>query len=58
MNKAKSNTNCKASPENSGSWLQPVGTIEQQFKGLANQPEGKTQEKIGGLKEAVNKATN
>jgi uncharacterized protein YjbJ (UPF0337 family) len=34
-----------------------VGNPEQQAKGLANQAEGKTQEKIGDLKQAVHIAT-
>lgn len=34
------------------------GSTEQRVKGLANQAEAKTQEKIGDLKEAVKDATN
>jgi uncharacterized protein YjbJ (UPF0337 family) len=35
-----------------------VGNESQQLKGLKNQVEGKTQEKLGDLKEAVKDATN
>ena len=35
-----------------------VGNTDQQAKGLKNQLEGKTLEKIGDLKEAVKDATN
>jgi uncharacterized protein YjbJ (UPF0337 family) len=35
-----------------------VGNKEQEVKGLGNQIEGKAQEKLGDLKEAVKDATN
>lgn len=35
-----------------------VGSKEQQAKGLANQVEGKTQEKVGDAKEVIKDALN